>query len=120
MGTEYLVMREEESGLWEPLVTIEVDGGQRAAIRKATEQTTENGRFVAVPTRSWNPEEVIVEVERRVRFAGPETAQEPEPEDGAPPPPPQSPGEAAAAAAAADEEAATPVGRPLSAAPDAD
>lgn len=99
MATEYLLLQQDaESGMWEPLVTLEVEnGGQRAVIRKA--EIKSGGMYVAVPTRSWNPEEIEIDLEPKLRFKSPEIEEQP---------PPASPGEAVAAA---------PQGRPLAVAP---
>lgn len=66
--TEYLVLRRgEEKGTWHELDGSYHTPGAPKARHMAADKLGEDGEYVAVPTRSWTPEEIRFEtVSRRV------------------------------------------------------
>lgn len=57
--TEYLVLAQTGSGTWDELGTVTTRGGQFAAKRQALAQyRPEGATVVAVPSRSWEPEDL--------------------------------------------------------------
>ncbi len=58
-ATDYLVLARVSESTWEELGTVTTTGGQFAAKRKAlTLYKQEGATVVAVPSRSWEPEDL--------------------------------------------------------------
>lgn len=67
--TSYVILiNEETSAVWAPLITISARSAGEA-IRKAAEDTGA-GTYVAIPKRSWQPTTVKVETKTTLKLEG--------------------------------------------------
>ena len=65
--TTYLVLKETEGG-WHEVEVVSAHGAEQAIHAVVAEGERGDGRYVAVPTRSWNPANVRREVQTYIRI----------------------------------------------------
>lgn len=59
--TTYVVLRLDDSQLWEPITEVHATDDVRAIKAATADQADKAGTFVAIPTRSWRPRTRTVE-----------------------------------------------------------
>ena len=64
-GTGYVVLEQDDSGLWSVGATVQA-GSVNAAIRKYADKSDKARTLVAVPARSWQPVKVTPKVETKL------------------------------------------------------
>lgn len=68
--TDYLILKSVEGGTWEVVGSTEARSA-RSAIRSRVDgkAETQEGTYVAVPSRSWQPVKVAVETKTALKFS---------------------------------------------------